>query len=38
VDLLKAGDFNFRDPRGFRYTDKLPFVAGVKAKLEAALG
>ena len=37
VDLLKAGDFNFRDPRGFTYTDKLPFVAEVKARLATAL-
>jgi len=37
VNLLKAGKFNFRDPRGFRYTDKLPFVASVKARLDEAL-
>ena len=38
VDLLTEwGEFHFRDPRGFRFRDELPFVADIKNRLSEAL-
>lgn len=38
VDKLNEwGEFHFRDPRGFRPTDKLPFIGDIKKRLQTAL-
>lgn len=37
VQLLREGEFHFRDPRGFRYTDELPFRKDMKKKLASVL-
>ncbi len=37
VVRLTEWEFHFRDPRGFQVTDRLPFVADIKAKMRAIL-